>query len=267
MTQTTTFQPTIMQKLLGRNYKWWFLVLYNFRLSLAHSLSAFFIILRDFTPLLISLTIYSSFSKSREYIEYFVVGNFLYKLYTLFGDIAWEVRSDIFYGGLSNKLLYPSSYILSQIFACIGGNFYTVLINLVLLVLIMIGNGIVGHFSLVFLIWVVVGCMIYFMIDFLVGTMTFWIQSTNTMIEMKSAIVPFLAGGLVLLDTNNITKSFVALPFAFLVHHPMQIYLGKYDFNQTVLVFAGGIVWCVVLYFLAKWVFAMGLKRNEAVGL
>jgi ABC-type uncharacterized transport system permease subunit len=47
----------------------------------------------------------------------------------------------------------------------------------------------------------------------------------------------------------------------------MQIYLGKYDFNQTLMVFAGGIAWCIVLYFLAKWVFKMGLKRNEAVGL
>jgi len=47
----------------------------------------------------------------------------------------------------------------------------------------------------------------------------------------------------------------------------MQIYLGKYDTFQTVLVFGGGIFWCVLLYFLAKFVFKMGLKKNESVGL
>jgi membrane-associated phospholipid phosphatase len=29
----------------------------------------------------------------------------------------------------------------------------------------------------------------------------------------------------------------------------------------------GGFTWCIILYLLAKWVFKLGLKRNEAVGL
>jgi ABC-type uncharacterized transport system permease subunit len=47
----------------------------------------------------------------------------------------------------------------------------------------------------------------------------------------------------------------------------MQIYLGKYNFQETLAVFLGGIIWFLVLYFLAKLVFKMGLKKNEAVGL
>ena len=55
--------------------------------------------------------------------------------------------------------------------------------------------------------------------------------------------------------------------FAFTFYHPMQIYLGKYSILETIYVFGGGIVWCIILYYSAKWVFKMGLKRNEAVGL
>jgi ABC-type uncharacterized transport system permease subunit len=51
------------------------------------------------------------------------------------------------------------------------------------------------------------------------------------------------------------------------LHHPMQIYLGEYNSLDILLVFLGGIVWCLVLYFLAKFVFKLGLKRNESVGL
>jgi ABC-type uncharacterized transport system permease subunit len=47
----------------------------------------------------------------------------------------------------------------------------------------------------------------------------------------------------------------------------MQIYLGKYSPTETLMVVLGGIAWCLVLYFLANFVFKMGLKRNESVGL
>jgi ABC-2 type transport system permease protein len=56
-------------------------------------------------------------------------------------------------------------------------------------------------------------------------------------------------------------------PFAYILHYPMQIYLGKYDTNQTILVFLGGLAWCLALFILAKIVFKLGLKRNESVGL
>ena len=128
-----TLAPTLMQKLLGRNYKWWYVIEYNFKLSLAESWSAIFIILRDFLPLVISITIYSNFSQSNEFLEYFLIGNFLYKMYTLFADIAWEVSSDIYYGTLTNRLLTPSNYKLFHIFSCVGGNLYTTFTNLLIL--------------------------------------------------------------------------------------------------------------------------------------
>jgi ABC-type uncharacterized transport system permease subunit len=47
----------------------------------------------------------------------------------------------------------------------------------------------------------------------------------------------------------------------------MQIYLGKYSNLEIFYTFLGGLVWCIMLYFLAKLVFKMGLKKNESVGL
>ena len=77
-----------------------------------------------------------------------------------------------------------------------------------------------------------------------------------------------LTGVIIPLDKLPFYKEIIQfLPTTWSLHHPMQIYLGKYDTFQTFLVFLGGVSWCILLYFLAKFVFKMGLKRNESVGL
>jgi ABC-type uncharacterized transport system permease subunit len=47
----------------------------------------------------------------------------------------------------------------------------------------------------------------------------------------------------------------------------MQIYLGKYTASEIWLVIFGSVVWSFILFILARWVFKIGLKKNEAVGL
>jgi ABC-type uncharacterized transport system permease subunit len=47
----------------------------------------------------------------------------------------------------------------------------------------------------------------------------------------------------------------------------MQIYLGKYSMTEIIYTFFGGIAWCFVLWILARVIFKLGLKKNEAVGL
>ena len=56
-------------------------------------------------------------------------------------------------------------------------------------------------------------------------------------------------------------------PFAYTFYHPMQIYLGKYSQVEILQTFVGGIMWCFVLFILARIIFKKGLKHNEAVGL
>jgi ABC-2 type transport system permease protein len=268
---TQTFQPTFMQKLLGRNYKWWYVVLYDILASTNYRLSTFFVVIRDLIPVFISLTIYGSFLDSREFIEYFLLGNLFFKIVLLFADINWEIRHAIAYGTISKYLIRPTNWLKYEFFSCIGGNLFSVTINVLIFVFLIMVNSVHINFSLInilqLLLSLIIAIVIYFCIDVTVGAVTFWTPETNVLIDTKLILTPFLAGSLVFLSTNSITKSFVYLPWSFLVHHPMQIYLGKYDINQTILVFLGGIFWCVILYFLANFVFKMGLKRNESVWL
>jgi ABC-2 type transport system permease protein len=271
MTQTSTFQPTFLQKLLGRNYKWWYILKYNFNTSLAYRTTAVFIILRDLTPIFISLGIYGSFSEKSDYLSYLLIGNIFLKIVLWFADIAWEISSNIRYGGISSKMLKPTRWLVYELFAVIGGNFYTFVINAGILLFLMAYNNISFELNLSFwlalLMVTFIASMIYYIIDLLFGSVTFWTPETNTLIELKMAITPFLAGALVIFDYNPNLNILKFLPWSFITYHPMQIYLGKYNSTETLLVFLGGIAWCVILYFLANFVFKMGLKRNESVGL
>jgi ABC-2 type transport system permease protein len=112
-----------------------------------------------------------------------------------------------------------------------------------------------------------VGFLIFLFVDILLGSLAFWLKQIAPLIETRSVLFPFLAGALVLLPTNKFTAFFANLPLSFGVYHPTQIYLAKYSQSEILQTFIGGVIWCLVLWIMARLVFKAGLKRNEAVGL
>ena len=109
---------------------------------------------------------------------------------------------------------------------------------------------------------------IKYFFNIILGYLAFWFMEVEGFVQSYAAVSIFLAGNVVPLNIIPFVGNYLILtPFAFTFYHPMQIYLGKYNTNQTILVFLGGITWFIILYFLAKLVFKMGLKRNESVGL
>ena len=107
-----------------------------------------------------------------------------------------------------------------------------------------------------------------YMWEIIVSCVAFYTPEFQGLIYSADVVWQVLAGSLIpfyLLSSNLQFLQYLSPAFSF--YHPMQIYLGKYDTNQTILVFLGGLAWCLVLYILAKIVFKLGLKRNESVGL
>lgn len=88
-------------------------------------------------------------------------------------------------------------------------------------------------------------CIIAFLSSF--GTilcLVFWlffITDIWGIVDSQAQVINFLSGKMLPLTATAILTPLTYLPFAYFYHHPMQIYFGKYDFNQTILVFAGGI--------------------------
>jgi ABC-2 type transport system permease protein len=105
-------------------------------------------------------------------------------------------------------------------------------------------------------------------IEVIFGCVGFWLVNFGGLLALKYRISDILDGSKIPLDILGRFLPFVLwTPFAFLLHYPVQIYLGKYDWKQTLLIFLGGIIWCVVLWTLARIVFKLGLKRYEGTGM
>jgi ABC-2 type transport system permease protein len=275
MTQITTFQPTLMQKLLGRNYKWWYIILHHFNKNTAYRTSS--IIWMFGRWLILASTIFiwwiniqsgSSLIDFKNIFTYYIFGTMI----CIGNGVQWNIAGGVKDGGITTKLLRPSNLMLQIILSDFGWWVFPTIVEILSLILISIfGWQFVIFISftnlLLYLLMGVIGYLISVFIAYILGSLAFFIVDTGGILEIQNQLNFILSGKAIPLSIVAFLQPLTYLPFAFTFHHPMQIYLGKYDFNQTVLVFAGGIAWCVVLYFLAKWIFKLGLKRNEAVGL
>jgi ABC-2 type transport system permease protein len=277
MTQITQFTPTLMQKLLGRQYKWFHFISFHFKRV---AIFRFTMVMRMVAELMnISVIIFvwkvnninSNKENLSEILTYLAVG-YLFALVSRSYLYNW-LPDLISTGRITNLLMYPQS-IFSLIFGRAFGQLLVAnlvgLLSIPFIVLITWGSLLPSNstFSfLIFLLCISVSTTMGILWNIILSCGTFFTAEPEGLI-IPGGILARIASGFYLPFSFLGSYSFLQWnPFAFTFYHPMQIYLGKYDINQTLLVFAGGIAWCIILYFLAKIIFRLGLKRNEAVGL
>jgi len=260
-----------MEKLLGRWYKWYFLVGYWIKANTIYFWSEFFVGLNRTLVLLGTCVIflYLGGENQQPILNYLLLGNIFFTITDPI--ISWFVSSNIRDGNLTRWLTYPIKYINFLFFTGFSNCVYlsiTALISLIPVVILFRQYlDLAGNFS-IFVPFLFISFGIKFSIQIMTGFSSFWFTDGSGANHLVQNSENFLSGSMFPLYILPAYFGWIQyLPFAFTFYHPMQIYLGKYDTNQTILVFFGGIVWCVVLYFLAKLVFKFGLKRNESVGL
>ena len=272
MTETiTTFQPSFMQKLLGRNYKWWYLLVFCFKTSTTYLINdVLWLMSRVLTLLLVILVfVLSNRSDSESILTYLISGNILMSLVSVLH--SWSICNEIFDGKITSKLIVPTNLVGRWFCETVPG----VLKNSIIIFTIFLPLSLFfpNYISINFNFFQILPLMLFaylirFFLEIMVGLSCFWLTQAYGVIDGHLALIPLLSGSLIPLYLfGDNFKFLIFTPFAFTFYHPMQIYLGKYSPLETLYVFLGGIAWCVVLYFLAKWVFKMGLKRNESVGL
>jgi ABC-2 type transport system permease protein len=267
MTQTTQFTPTLMQKLLGRQYKWWYIFQFYLKVAFNNRMVYIFMVLRYLVPVFILLTVFYT-TGSKSLVSYYLVATLLYYLLVLPMNISYEMKDGVLFGRYTRLLLLPINfrwYLLAQSIGILSvPTFMRFLIFIFLFPLLGV-QIFFGISTVIALLLAFVGVGIGFGAELLIGTTSFWSPDNKFLLQAYQDILAFIAGGIIPLTGNLSWLSY--FPFSFAIYHPMQIYLGKYDTNQTLIVFAGGIAWCIIVYFLAKFIFRLGLKRNEAVGL
>jgi ABC-type uncharacterized transport system permease subunit len=78
-------------------------------------------------------------------------------------------------------------------------------------------------------------------------------------------VVVLLVGAV--LPLTGFLRFLAYTPFAYAVYHPIQIYYGNYSLDQTLWVYIYGLTWFFGLFTLSNYLFRLGLKKFEGVGL
>jgi ABC-2 type transport system permease protein len=264
-----------LTNILGKNYKWWH-ILQFYGKSTGSGIFGFLLMqVSDILQILAIIYIWLLNNSSPQIITYLIIGR-IYKACTdtFFSEL---LGPEIINGNITKHLIIPQSYFKISLFRELGRR---VIFNIARASVYLIAVGIfykdidwsyfnISNISLL-LVFMPITFISTFIIEIIVGSQAFFIRDKRTFTGIWNAyngIAGVLSGLLIPLDKLPFYSIIQFLPTSWILHHPMQIYLGKYDTNQTILVFLGGLAWCVVLYILAKIVFKLGLKRNESVGL
>jgi ABC-type uncharacterized transport system permease subunit len=267
---------TFLQKTLGHNYKWLYLIKYNFAITnsgiKANLLSSIPLILNS----LAVIFIWSKANPSTAIFTYLIIG----RIYKSFAESIPEnsVSLDIIEGRLTNKLLYPRDYFFFRFFSLIGRRVNR---NPIEIITFGITAVIAVHFFgsiqatnlttvLTLLLFVPISYFINNTIGFWAGSLAFFLKDKrefNAVQDSYNTTKVMLYGLIIPLDQLPFKQVFEFLPTAYFVHHPMQIYLGRYSQDKIVQVFLVGTIWCLILWALARFIFKRGLRLNEATGL
>jgi ABC-2 type transport system permease protein len=193
------------------------------------------------------------------------------RVYSRYGNLITS-------GEISRWLLYPNEIFSAQFSLSVGSRFIKNMIDLIGYLLA--GLVFFAFFTpiqfassqVIFLcfMFIPISFVILNFIGILIGSTAFFINDKKDMYGIESsaeALEQIFTGSIIPLSLLPFNSIISFNPYAFVLHHPMQIYLGKYSTTEIIYTFLGGIAWCFVLWILARVIFKLGLKRNEAVGL
>jgi len=187
------------------------------------------------------------------------------------------MSSDIISGNLSRVLLLPSSTMRLYYFLMVGKRVFRNLIEFfgfVIATVICVNYFVQIEYNLGVLWILVLFLPITFTINhftgMIVGCLAFIISDKRDFTGIDNIYYNMrevLGGRLIPLNLLPFSGFFIATPFAWQLHYPMQIYLGVYQGWDIVKAWIYGVLWCLALYFIASFVFRVGLKSNESSGL
>lgn len=189
-------------------------------------------------------------------------------LYWDFSRLINEAGNAVQTGDVAVYLLKPLHYPV-YLLASHFGNFLFELLLIVLPigVIVSLTYGVVPPASLfhamAFLAFWALPFAMLFTLATLAGLLAFWLMTVFALEWFLMGIMTLLSGGLVPLWLFPGWLAAIAghLPFAWVSYYPAAVYLGKLDPGQTLLYFAVGAVWLLVLLMALSGLWARARQR------
>src|SRR4030042_3922122 len=215
------------------------------------------------------------FGYDRSKILTYVFGIIIVRAFVL-SSRAVDVAGDISRGEISNYLLKPISYFkywLTRDLSSKALNLAFAFLETFILYLILKPPFFIQTnlaYLSGFLLTISIAIFLYFVILFIVSSITFWLPEMGwgAHFLVTVVIIEFLSGAVFPIDILpiSIQNLLSYTPFPYLIFFPIQVYLGKIS---PLLIVKGILVslgWAILLWYLLNSVWKKGLKAYQAYG-
>jgi ABC-2 type transport system permease protein len=208
----------------------------------------------------------------RSLIAYFILAK-LVNMVVVAGDASSVVADDINQGRLNNFILKPLSYFWFNFSRSLGNLAVSLAMYSLPLALAFIyfnSQLVFGKINLLFfLAFLVLANALNFVIFYILGLLTFYLESIIGPGFMMWLLVSLFSGRIVPLDI--LPPGFLAianwLPFKYIIFVPLQAIGGKLGFAEMFLALSAGLAWLLALALVAKLFYQRGLIKYESYGI
>jgi ABC-2 type transport system permease protein len=205
-----------------------------------------------------------------EFAAYYIVWTLVRQMNIVLTPFAWEHR--IKQGDLSRELLRPLHPMNGDLAYFIGWKVIAIAMWLPVAVILAIlfrptidpTWWQIGAF--VVALWG--GFAVRFMLLWALGLVTFWTTRVGAVFELYFTLELLLSGRLVPLALLPLWAQAVAdvLPFKWAFGFPIEVLLGRYTWQATLLGFGAQALWCAIELLLTRMLWRSAMRRFSAVG-
>lgn len=172
--------------------------------------------------------------------------------------VVWEMSSSVQSGSIILQLIRPVEYRTDLLFSVLGAclmNFFMVFIPTFLIVSIITNGAIpIGFNILLFIPALLLGLLINYFIDFFVGTICLYTESTWGINMAKEVVVMLMSGAVIPLAffPDGLRNVAEYLPFQAIYNIPLQILINNnLSFFEIAMMLGVQIFWLAVMFIVS----------------
>ncbi len=263
--------------------KYWHVLNIGIQNTLVYRVNFFFRSLFGLVPLTATLslwtTIYSGSQSSvagyslAQMVSYYLVVT-LVDMLTAVAEDDWQIAADIKDGRISQFLLKPMNYLAYRLTLFGAGRLIYSSVALIPVGLFIAWHGSDFVFPSHASTWVAFGAslvltaLLQFFVSFSLALLAFWLQEVSTLIFIVFAFEYIAGGHLFPLDILPPwgQKLLLCTPFPYQLYLPVNIYLERTAGAELLAGLAIQLLWVILTYGLARFVWSRGVRHYEAVG-
>ncbi|KYH34836.1 hypothetical protein CLTEP_11510 [Clostridium tepidiprofundi DSM 19306] len=235
-------------------------------------------VLLGFIPVLVMIFLWNAIYKSGLKIDDFNKNSIITYFFLVYivsniteaSNIARKISGDIRSGAINNILIKPINHLKYTFLLYLSDKIIDTIITIIpSIVFAFLARKYITinlHKMVPFLLALIIGCILNFLIYYIIGLSSFWSINNGGIIQLWNNLIAIVSGNKFPISFLPIffQKILILLPFEYTVYLPISILLGKTLSVTTIMI---EFCWIIVMYILSKIIWKKGVALNEGVGM